>query len=134
MKNVISYGVFLCCMLLLAGCSPSSPGKTLVKYSEYMQEGKYEQFVEGIAFDEKTPPEKVAEAKKEMAALLKEKAEKSIAKKGGFKEFEIISETVSEDGKTATVKMKTIYGDGETDESDTAMVLQDGVWKMKMGK
>lgn len=134
MKNLISCGVILCCVLLLAACSPSTPGKALVKYCEYAEKGNYEKFVDGIAFEDDADPAKVAESKKQLAAMLKEKSEKSLEEKSGVKEFEVVSETISEDGKTATVRLKTVYGNGEADENDNAMVLQDGVWKMRFSK
>ena len=65
---------------------------------------------------------------------MKEKADKEYKKKEGISKVEMLSEEMAEDGQTATVTMKITYGNGETEESDVAMVLKDGAWKMDMKK
>lgn len=134
MKKAIYCGAILCGMLLLAACSPSTPGKALVKYCEYVEQGEFEKFVDGIAFEGDEDPAQVAANKAQLASVLKEKSEESLKERSGVKEFEVVSESFSEDGKAATVRLKTVYGNGEIEESDNAMILQDGVWKMKLVK
>ena len=66
--------------------------------------------------------------------MIKEKGMKEYEKKGGIKDIEILSETISEDGNTAVVKTKTTFGNGETEEGDQKMVKKDGKWLMSLGK
>lgn len=55
-------------------------------------------------------------------------------KKDGLKSIEIISEEISEDGNTATVKIKQTYGNGETQDGTQSMVKRDGKWLMSVDK
>ena len=61
--------------------------------------------------------------------MANEKVAKEIESKGGIKSYEVIEETIAEDGKTAVVKMKIIYGDDSTKDSKYDLVLVDGAWK-----
>ena len=70
-----------------------------------------------------------------LAAMLKEKASKEFEKKDGLKSYETLSEEISEDGNTAKVKMKFIYGNG-TEDTDNIKLRKDddGNWKIDMSK
>ena len=59
---------------------------------------------------------------------------KEYEKKDGLKSIEIISEEISEDGNTATVKIKQTYGNGETQDGTQSMVKRDGKWLMSVDK
>ena len=50
----------------------------------------------------------------------------------GIKSYEIISEEISEDGKTATVKVKLVFGNGEENEDDVDLIKVDEGWKLKL--
>ena len=96
--------------------------------------GDYENFVEGLAFDDSQDAAKVKEQKEALVSMLKEKVSKEYEKKGGIKDIEILSEQVAEDGNTAVVKTKYTYGNGETEEGEQQMVKKDGKWLMSIGK
>ena len=66
--------------------------------------------------------------------MLKEKVSKEYEKKDGLKSIEIISEEISEDGNSATVKIKQTYGNGETQDGTQSMVKRDGKWLMSVDK
>jgi hypothetical protein len=56
---------------------------------------------------------------------------KEIDKKGGLSEVLILNETISEDGKTATVKTQLVFGNGEKSDEDTSKLLNvNGQWKI----
>lgn len=63
-----------------------------------------------------------------MPMALKEKESKQ-----GLKEVEIIEETISEDGKNATVKYKLIYNNGDTDNDNAKLIKVDGDWYFVIG-
>lgn len=65
---------------------------------------------------------------------MKEKAGKELEKKGGLKSFEVLSEEIAEDGNSAVVKFKQVYGNGEESEDEQKMVKVDGKWLMDIGK
>ena len=54
--------------------------------------------------------------------------------KGGVTDIEVLSEEISEDGNSAVVKMKITYGNGESEEDETKLVLVDGKWLLSMDK
>ena len=54
--------------------------------------------------------------------------------KQGLKDVQVLEETIGEDGKTATLKVKFVYGDGSEEESTQEMVKQGDKWKMKFEK
>ena len=57
------------------------------------------------------------------------------AKKGGFKSYEIISETIDPEGSKAVVKVKMEYGNGEAEEEDYPMLKDEqGNWMLDAGK
>ena len=59
---------------------------------------------------------------------------KELEKKGGLKSFEVLSEEIAEDGNSAVVKFKQVYGNGEESEDEQKMVKVDGKWLMDIGK
>ena len=65
------------------GGGETTPGAAAKKYTQYMIDGKYDAFVDAIAFDEDETPEKIEQGKVMFKALLSEKVEKEFAKKGG---------------------------------------------------
>lgn len=129
MKRMM-YGLLAFVAIIVMACSSNTPGGAALKYYNDVKNGNYEAYVDGIAFKE----EITAEDKEQFVTLMKEKADKEYKKKEGISKVEMLSEEVAEDGQTATVTMKITYGNGETEESDVAMVLKDGAWKMDMKK
>ena len=49
---------------------------------------------------------------------------------GGLKDYEILSETISEDGQAASVAVKCTFGNGEVQEDTEQMVLTENGWKI----
>jgi len=71
------------------------------------------------------------EQAKVMAFMPTAKAE--IDKNGGLKEVQIIEEKIAEDGNTATVKSKMIYGNGNESKSDTTRLMKvNGSWRIRI--
>lgn len=135
MKKVFYFGMLAIAILVMAACSSSNnPGDALKKYGQYLQNGDYENFVEGLAFDGNQDAGKVKEQKEALVSILKEKVSKEYEKKGGIKDIEILSEQIAEDGNTAVVKTRYTYGNGETEEEEQQMVKKDGKWLMSMNK
>ena len=135
MKKVFYFSLMVMAMFMMAACSSSSsPGDAMKKYSNYLIKGDYEKFVDGLAFDESVGAEKMKEQKDGLVSMLKEKVSKEYEKKDGLKSIEIISEEISEDGNSATVKIKQTYGNGETQEGTQSMVKRDGKWLMSIDK
>lgn len=135
MKKVFYFSLMVMAMFMMAACSSSSsPGDAMKKYSNYLIKGDYEKFVDGIAVGDSETADKLKEQKAGFVALLRDKVGKEYEKMGGLKSIEILSEEISEDGNTATVKIKQTYGNGETQEGTQSMVKRDGKWLMSIDK
>lgn len=50
------------------------------------------------------------------------------------KSFEVVEEIISEDGNSATVKIKTIYNDDSENVSTDKLFKQDGKWYLDISK
>lgn len=136
MKKSLYLGLFMISLFSMFACSPSTPGGAAKKYAECIKEGNYEKFVDGIAMkkQENTDVAKMKEEKEALVAMLKEKGDKQLTKKDGIKTIDIVSENIAEDGNTATVVLKQIYGNGEEEEQTYHMIKEDGKWKMNISK
>lgn len=134
MKKLITHLLFIFIIATsFISCTPSTPSGAMEEYLSSLKSGDYEEFVNGINFSE-TDPAKVKESREMLISLIKEKGEKEFEKKKGIKKFEIISENISEDGKSATVEYVTHFGDGSDKKEKSQMINIDGKWMMDMNK
>ena len=120
--------------LLVTSCTSSSPGDAFKNYMELVKKKDYKTLAQGFAIDESQTPEQQAQATEMIEGLLTEKADKAIAEKGGLKDVQVLEEKISEDGNTADLKVKLIYGNGTEDETAQQMVKQNDQWKMVFKK
>jgi hypothetical protein len=139
MKKIISFvfaiaTVAVCGAMFSCGGGTSSPGAAAKKYVEYVAAGDYDKFLEGVYFSDNATATDVEQGKAMLRSLLTDKVEKEYGEKGGLKSVEVLSENISEDGKTAKVEMRYTYGNGETSDEESDMILVDGKWLMNMNK
>jgi len=109
----------------------NSPANIQKSIFSQMQKGNYAKAVE-IMIDNLEGKEEAEGT--EMLQAFTEKAKQSAESKGGLKSFEIISEIISEDGLTATVTSKLVYGNGKEETEKSKYVNKDGKWKLSFGK
>ncbi len=121
--------------MFMASCAgaPATPSDAAVEYYQYVANGDYEAFADAIHFDT-TDPEEIAEGKAMVVSLYKEKAAPQMEAKSGVKSVEATGETISEDGNTANVQLKVIYGDGSEKTEDVKLVKVDGKWMLAFDK
>ncbi len=134
MKKLFSLLAFAVAMFMVA-CStaPATPSDAAVECYESVANGDYEAFAEALHFDT-SDPEEIAEGKAMITSFYKEKAAPEIESLGGIKSVEALSETVSEDGNSANVQIKIVYGDGSENTEDVKMVKVDEKWMLSSGK
>lgn len=112
------------------GKASNTPGATIKASITAMGDKKYDDLVkmyvkkDGTALSE--------EEQKKMAGLIS-MAGAEYDTKQGVKSVDILEEKVADDGKTATVKFKTTYGNGETNEETSDLVNVDGKWFITIG-
>ena len=117
----------------LWSCGPANtPSAVAEKACKCVQNADYEGYVELMDLKETKNQES---EKQQFVAMLREKGTKTMEKKQGIKSYEVLSEEISEDGKSANVKMKIVYGNGDEDTQKMKLVKNDdGDWKLTMGK
>jgi predicted SnoaL-like aldol condensation-catalyzing enzyme len=137
MTKVKSFLVITAFILLAVSCgggSNDSPaGIEKAMYSQ-LQKGNYEKAAELLADNLESDKTPSAEEKAEFVKAFAEKAKQSTEARGGVKSFEIVKETISEDGESATVETRVIYGDGKEEIQTTKYVKKDGIWKLSFDK
>lgn len=135
MKKLLSiFAVVAVLFAVSCGAGAATPTETAVKFYELVANGEYEAAVEHLSFHA-TSPEEVEQGKAMIVSLLSEKSAPMLEKKGGLKSIEPISETISEDGKSAKVELKIIYGNGTEEKQTGDMILtESGDWKLKLNK
>lgn len=113
-----------------SGAGGNTPGATVKKSLQLLSEKKLDKVMELYAKKDGTALTKEENGK--MAGLMS-LASAELDKKQGIKSIDIIEEKIAEDGKTANVKWKITYGNGESDEDDGELVNVNGDWKMIIG-
>ena len=123
--------------LVMTSCNSNTPTKVAEKSIAYIQKGDYEGYVDLIyqKKEEGKDKKEIEDEKQMLVAMMKDKATKKFEKQDGIKSYEALSEEISEDGKTAIVKMKIVMGDGsETTDDIKLRKDEDGNWKLDIGK
>ncbi|MDZ7743248.1 MAG: DUF4878 domain-containing protein [Bacteroidota bacterium] len=136
MKKFIYLSMILGIAVILSACgsgggnTPSDAARNIMKM---MQKGDYEEVVDHMSLEVKQGED--LEAQKEMlVALMEEKAGKSIDEKDGLQKYEVLEEDISDDGTSATVKVKSYYGDDSEETQDMDFVKEDGRWLLELNK
>lgn len=134
MKKLITLGFLVVAVLSFISCSPSSPGKALKSYLTDLKNENYESFIKGVYFPEDMDEQRKKKDEAQLLAIIKEKGAKEYEKKRGVKSIEILSETISEDGKSAVVEYKQTFGNGEEEKQSQKMIKKDDKWFIDMRK
>lgn len=133
MKRLV-YLSFMVVALFLAACSSNTPSKAMARYLSALQDDDLEAFVDGMSFSDKYSEKEIKRQKAGYVALMSEKSSKEFERRGGMKDFEILSEEINEQGDLATVRFKIYFGDGDEEESTQILEKKDGKWLMKARK
>ena len=112
------------------GVAGNSPGAIVKKSINLVAEKKYDKLVELYAKKDGTA---FTDEEKGKILGLMTMANAELVKKQGVKSLDIIEEKISEDGKTANVKWKITYGNGEVDNNDGELIKVGNDWKMIIG-
>ena len=123
MLIVVSFFALVSC-----GGGGAEPSDTVKSFVEKVEKADYEAafdylYLGGQEMDE--------DSKTKLSGLLAMgKAE--MDKKEGIKSMEVISEEIAEDGETAKVEMKFIYGNGDENTEKYRLQKDGDDWKLKM--
>ena len=112
----------------MSSCNSSSPSGAFKSYMELIKKGDTKEFAKSIAVFETGNPEDL----EQQYQLIEDHIGEIMEKMQDIEDVQILEETISEDGYSATMKVKFIYGDGTEEESTMDMVRQDGKWKIDL--
>lgn len=134
MKKMFTLFAALAALFMISCGGASTPSDAAKEVYDLMMEGKYEEASKCFYFGEKSEEEQ-AQGQAMILSLLKEKAVPMIEKKGGLKDVVVLGETITEDGKSAKVEVKLVYGNGKEENNKVDMVLDaNGDWRPAMNK
>lgn len=135
MKKLLSIMAIMAVVFAFTACGGGNTPKDVAdKAMKALQEKNYDEFVKYVYVTPKEGEDPEA-TRKTLSGLMQGKADKEYAKKGGFKSYEIISETIDPEGSKAVVKVKMEYGNGEAEEEDYPMLKDEqGNWMLDAGK
>ena len=71
---------------------------------------------------------------KQLVSMVQGKMAPEVEKKGGIKSFEVGEAEIAEDGQSAKVPYKLIYGDGSEESKTQKLMLVDDKWMLDEGK
>ncbi|MFO8087300.1 MAG: DUF4878 domain-containing protein [Bacteroidales bacterium] len=132
-KNILSLfvaAVMIMGIVTACGGAGKTPGDTAKKFGQYFADGKIDKAVEMLdGYDEATDEEK-----EQIIALFEDSKDTMLEEKEGVKSIKILEEEIDEEENEAKVKLKTVYGNGEEDESTTKLVKVDDEWKVTLSK
>lgn len=131
LKTWLAAGVLGSAALLLSACGGSEkPEDVAVQFSKYVYDGKSDKMLELIDTRKLGADEKsVLEGKLKVAM---ESVKGEVEKNGGYKE--IVSTAVTgeckDEGGVCTVKLKTTFGNGKTEDGEVKVVNVGGEYKV----
>ncbi len=134
MKKVMMMLVMAMSMMLVTGCDGgNTPSGVAEKSMKLLKDKDYKGYVDLFYFSEKAKKEEIEKNKQLCVSLMESKATEEFEKKGGIKEYKVVSEEVKD--SVATVKVNVVYGNNSTkDENIKLKKDTSGNWKIDVGK
>ncbi|MEG1498395.1 MAG: DUF4878 domain-containing protein [Bacteroidales bacterium] len=134
-KKTSLFLLFLFTILCLVSCSNKhTPGNKAKATMEYLYQGDFEKYVDGVSFATDTTEENRTANKALLLSFMKEKGPELKKEKGEVKKIEIISENINPDKKTAKVVLKITYASGKSETENVDMKKIKGDWKIYLDK
>ncbi len=131
MKKLVALFAVVAAFFAVSCGGSDSPGDVAIEVYELVADGKYEKALDKFYVADPAAKE---EFKSSMLSICEEKMKPQMEAKGGIEKIELVSEEISEDGKSARVTTKITYGDGTSEDERTKMVNVDGEWLVSMEK
>ena len=128
MKNAIFLCLAFLGLSLWVSCGKdgqSAASRAAETYYGYLVEGKYEDYVRGIAYSDSMTDD----YRSQMVDLVSQYAAREKALRGGLVSAKALGDTVS--GDVASVFLEVVFGDSTREEIALPMVLCGEEWKMQ---
>ncbi len=131
-KNLILWSAIIAFIFAACGGSSNTPSSTVEAYFNAVKAGKYEKSLKYLAVESESEDGKLTEKEEAQMLALAGKMEESMKEVGGIESFEVLSETIAEDGNTATVEVKLTNGNGDSDDSSMKLKKVNDEWKIDL--
>ncbi len=128
-KILVAFSLCLMMMAVMTSCgetSTTTPSEVAKAATQCMKEKNFSAYMDLTDCDPDT--------KSMMTSMISEKASQQLDQKQGITSFDVASEEIAADGKTAVVKMNITYGNGDTEVKDIKCVNKDGKWLVSSDK
>ena len=109
-------------VLAVVGCGKAGPADTVEHFYRHVEAGEIDAAAD-LFSDQITALINREKLKTGLAEQTREMKEK-----GGIASFEVLSEEIT--GQVADVRIRVVYGNGETEQQDIHLTEIDGVWKL----
>lgn len=114
-----------CLMFACGGRDNSEAGRAAECYYRYLIDGKYADFVGGIAYSDSMPES----YRGQMVDLVSQYAVRERELRGGLSDVKVLRDTVS--GDVGNVFLEVVFGDSTREEISVPMVKCGKEWKMQ---
>ena len=134
---IFLFAAIMACSLAFVSCGQSggssdastavnkkdSPSDVMEKALKQLKDKDYKGVIQYMPDAKEASEEEITQ----MAALIEMVYEAN----GGLKDYEILGEEISEDGQSAKVTVKYIFGNGEEKEDSDKLILSESGWVIK---
>lgn len=127
MKKLLSFfvPVLLCCVLFSCEKKENRPGDPALVYFNHLIEGRYEKYVESIAYSDSMTDD----YRRQMVDLAAQYAATEKETRGGLVSAKVLSDTVMQE--FANVFLEVTFGDQTKEEISIPLVLCGEQWKLQ---
>lgn len=126
------------CMLLVLSCGnkdkeqqdeakQASPGGAAIAYYNHLIKGEYKEYVDGMLSCDSIPDK----FRQQMVLLVKQYAVREKRENGGLDSVSIVSEQMSDNGRSAKVFLSIRYKDGKKENVVVPLLFHKKIWRMQ---
>lgn len=125
-KSAFVFVAIIAIAISLASCGKPTAADITADCIEMIKDGDWKGYVNTFDMPD--------EEKAQLQQMFEKKGKETIENMDGIDSYDIIEETISEDGNEAVVKAMITYGNGKEEESTFYYTNINGEWKQKMNK
>ena len=105
---ILSLSVLAFTLSFTSCSSDNTPGGALKSYVSALNDGDYEEFVDGVYFNERMSERRKEKQRAQLLSLARDKGTSEFDQKGGLVRLEILSEEISEDGRKKFLRTENL--------------------------
>ncbi len=134
MKKLFVLALCVVAAVGITACNKTKKASAVaLEHADMLKNGNYDLFVEEFHFEPTKAATDVAAEKTTYKNNYRTHVHPVIQAKGGIKETKVVSESVSDDGKNATVVLNHEYNNGHKEDVTYAYTLVDNSWRLADG-